>query len=540
LFVATAIIPSTAQDTEKPSLSTSNGKWLYVGGSGLGNYSRIQDAIDNASDGDTVYVYNGTFYEHVTVNKAIHLIGEEKNNTIIDGGGSNDVVNVTVDEVYIESFSIIHSSGNPPWDNAGIQINSNKNTISNCLIWNNYVGIYVNRFCSNCTIADNHIFNNRYDAIFISFHADYIAILNNIIYNNAGNGISLSQKNSYGYVYGNKVYKNAVEGISGWGLEESFIGNNNVSDNSIGLSFGSSFYDRIDENNVYNNLLYGIELYPYSENNTITHNNFVNNKKNNAYIGINPGSNDWSGGNYWSDYIGTDNYHGYHQDIPGPDGLGDTPYNISHEPNHNISNETNQDRYPLMFPYGWPYQPIFLGYISLFFEKESLGSYGWGTNGGMLSRKFLEVNASLDKLLLKIVLYFTVQMNYSLLFPFALSPLIAYGLKIINYSDYSWNAMKLKHHGYGIWYENVSQEIYIHPKDFKKGDELQLYVNISDIQVPGLHSPGNTKSWEKFLRIAYNLPVINKLILHNWVLPILAPYNNVFNRPIPIIVLHFQ
>ncbi|MBE3136539.1 MAG: hypothetical protein IMZ43_03980, partial [Thermoplasmata archaeon] len=75
LFIGTCIISTVAQDTEKP-LPASRGNWLYVGGSGSGNYSTIQDAIDNSSNGDTVYVYNGTYYEHVEIDKSITLIGE--------------------------------------------------------------------------------------------------------------------------------------------------------------------------------------------------------------------------------------------------------------------------------------------------------------------------------------------------------------------------------------------------------------------------------------------------------------------------------
>ena len=55
LFVGTCIIPAIAKNTEKP-LSASRGNWLYVGGSGPGNYTRIQDAIDASNDGDPNYL----------------------------------------------------------------------------------------------------------------------------------------------------------------------------------------------------------------------------------------------------------------------------------------------------------------------------------------------------------------------------------------------------------------------------------------------------------------------------------------------------
>jgi len=53
-----------------------------------------------------------------------------------------------------------------------------------------------------------------------------------------------------------------------------------------------------------------------------------------------------SGGNYWSDYNGTDMYGGSYQNETGSDGIGDTPY---------VINEKNRDNYPLMNP--WPSGP---------------------------------------------------------------------------------------------------------------------------------------------------------------------------------------
>ncbi len=93
LFVGTCLVPATAQNIEK-SLLTSRGNWLYVGGSGPGNYTTIQDAVDNASEGDTVFVFDDSspYVENIVVNTSLSLIGEKKETTIINGStiGSND------------------------------------------------------------------------------------------------------------------------------------------------------------------------------------------------------------------------------------------------------------------------------------------------------------------------------------------------------------------------------------------------------------------------------------------------------------------
>jgi len=69
LFIGASVVPSTGM----VEISNNGRSILYVGGSGPGNYSKIQDAIDNASEGDTIFVYNGTYNEQINVNKPFNF-----------------------------------------------------------------------------------------------------------------------------------------------------------------------------------------------------------------------------------------------------------------------------------------------------------------------------------------------------------------------------------------------------------------------------------------------------------------------------------
>ena len=95
-------------------------------------------------------------------------------------------------------------------------------------------------------------------------------------------------------------------------------------------------------------------------NNTIYHNDFVNNG---LQVLADGSANYWdngysSGGNYWSDYNGADADH---------DSIGDTPY---------IIDANNTDHYPLMTQYIIPEFPSFL-VLPLFMLTATLAVIVW-------------------------------------------------------------------------------------------------------------------------------------------------------------------
>jgi len=187
LFVGTGIIPSMAQDIEKPSLPTSRGHWLYVGGSGPGNYTRIQDAIDNASNGDTVYVYDDSspYNEYVKINTSIHLVGENQKTTVIDGQGLI-AVSLKADAITFTGFTV----QNTGFLSFGLYVFSNNNTIRGNIFSNNFLSDIYLTTSNNNTITEN-TFSNSAIGICLSESND-TTITRNIITKNHGYGIALA------------------------------------------------------------------------------------------------------------------------------------------------------------------------------------------------------------------------------------------------------------------------------------------------------------------------------------------------------------
>lgn len=173
---------------------------------GIDHFREIQDAIDTVSTDATINVMKGTYAENIVINKKIKLIGENKNNTIIDGEKNDNTVLITADNVQIKNFTIKNAGGAKP--NAGIKINSDDNTIyNNKIIECDDNGIYIQNAKSN-TIQKNIL--ECYDAIYIYDNSDDNTIIENIISNSEDTsgvdyGIFIDKNSDYNQIYENKI-----------------------------------------------------------------------------------------------------------------------------------------------------------------------------------------------------------------------------------------------------------------------------------------------------------------------------------------------
>lgn len=265
-----------------------------------GDFSSIQQAINNVGSGDTIFVHTGIYSENIVINKSIALVGENRDSTIIDGSQFRNVIYiVTTANVTIEGFTVRGSSLYP---NCGIFVDhSTYNTIMNNIVVGNAEGISLLSSSGN-VICDNKISNNN-DGIYLRSSS------NNVI---SRNTISLSN----------------YDGISLYNSVNNVVSRNFILYNTLaGISLYYSGSNVIRGNTVLNNY-YGIVSFYSNSNNTIYHNNF-----NNTHQVWDDLVNFWDHdgeGNYWGDYSGQDLIR---------DGLGDVPYLID---------ETYQDNHPLM------------------------------------------------------------------------------------------------------------------------------------------------------------------------------------------------
>jgi len=172
-------------------VKASNGYSVHNLNTGL-NYTTIQAAIDanDTLDGHTIFVENGTYLEHIVVNKSLALEGENIDNTIIDGNGTGTVVNLRASS-NMTRFTIRNGEYGiqvyasypipfPPFSIfTGHKIENNR-IIDNCYGGVSLIG------CANNTVSDNIVLNNTLFGIHIWSSGNNTIINNTVVKNGIG------------------------------------------------------------------------------------------------------------------------------------------------------------------------------------------------------------------------------------------------------------------------------------------------------------------------------------------------------------------
>jgi len=392
-------LPEIESSAPVPYFEKSSRGTIVVNASGGGDYTHIQWAIDNASEGDIVFVEAGTYHENILVNKSISLVGAGRHNTTIDGDRKGSVIRVWSNWVNISGFKIMNSSINPLfWEFAltggimggysnsrfennhitrnhvGIQFSCSDNlTISNNICDSNFgTGIWLDN-SQNCLI-ENNTSNNTSEAWHNPPYGIYInnsfnnLISNNDCNNNSRDGILLVM--GMNNIIANNTFTRNRNGIQLMSDNNCVI-NNTCKDNIIGILINVSWFNNVTINSIVNNSDFGLkcrDLNGYCHNNLVYHNSFISNNLGNTQASDNGPNNCWNfsrRGNYWSDQTGPD---------LNADGIVDNPYRINGTANA-------RDFFPLVEPIT-VLSPIALAGPNITIDQHQVvnfnGSRSWG------------------------------------------------------------------------------------------------------------------------------------------------------------------
>ena len=324
-------------------------------------YKSIQEAIDIANVGDTIYIFGGLYKENLIVNKKLKIVGGIDNiETILDSRfDERYLIDVTAHEVTIEGLTACDADGitSSPIG-ALISLKSNNNRIiSNNITSSKSYGIYIHS-SSNDNFISNNFVNNTKRGIYI-YLSSTNDIINNEIMNCFDSGIYIESALGNNRLYGNLINRcgTGIYAQSGTAINitKNIISNNTINgitlnnlagsiikDNYFFKNSGSSLYLRsssctvsnntfeynqrgiflesdnniITKNKIYHSSASGIYAQMSSNNNKI----YLNDFKANSVSAQDFGTNVWYieyQGNYWDDYGFSDKDR---------DGIGDESY----------------------------------------------------------------------------------------------------------------------------------------------------------------------------------------------------------------------
>jgi len=247
-------------------------------------WDTIQEGLSDANNGDTIYVYNGTYYGVVNIAKSVTLQGEDTNDTIIHGEWLVDkVVYVTADNVTVGGFTVTGTVASGAY---GIYVSSaNYCNISNNIVSDGDYSIYLAN--SDYSIVSGNTASDRDYGVYLS-SCDDCLVDGNIVNSNDNYGIRLSYSsnnnitnnkasdNNYGiYLYSSSNYNTLTNNIAS-------------SNDHYGIRLSSSSNNIIINNIANSNYDHGIYLSSSSNNNIITNNTASSNYDHGIYLSSSP------------------------------------------------------------------------------------------------------------------------------------------------------------------------------------------------------------------------------------------------------------
>jgi parallel beta-helix repeat protein len=320
-------------------------------GCGLSVDSFSSLVVDNTVNGKPL-VYLDTVSDYV-VSCAGQVILMNCENIRVEG---TDLCNASVG-IELCNTNNTYITSNNITNNAIVGISlafSSNNSISGNRLTNNTVGIDL-WDSSNDTLSSNVISGNKYSLNVLgskledflhSVDASNLVDGKPVYYWVNKHGAEISSDVGYVAIVNcteiavrNLTLTNNGEGLLLAYTRNSYITNNTIANNSYGIYLFCSSNNNILGNRITGSVC-GIRVYSSSDN-SVYHNNFIDNTAQvDTYNSVNVWDGGYpSGGNYWSDYNGTDLFSGHDQNETGSDGIGDTEYTID---------ANNTDNYPLM------------------------------------------------------------------------------------------------------------------------------------------------------------------------------------------------
>jgi len=245
---------------------------IVVDINGEGDYSSIQDAINNEQKGSLIYIKKGEYCEIIDIRKQIELIGEDKELTLINPISETNkyAIYVGTENVIIKDLSI--KNRGPGQYSSAIRITASNTEIYNCNLIDTPVGISI---WTSDNIIENCYFSGCRDEGIALLGTSYSDCSNNkiknCIFEKNCDGIEL-QFSSKNIIDNCEFYYNTHSGIDAIASsnDENIISNCEIYNNDVyGIYLTSSSYNQITDCIISNNKDGNIVMNKNSHNNEI-------------------------------------------------------------------------------------------------------------------------------------------------------------------------------------------------------------------------------------------------------------------------------